>query len=171
LNYASAGAGSFTHLGMALFLVMTGTNIVHVPYKGGAPAAIATMTGETQLAMSSVGASIPAMRQGKLRALAVSGAKRSAALPDIPSVAEAGVAGYEASSWYGMLVPAKTPAAVVQRLGELSVKALADAQLKERLLAQGIEGATGGVEEFGNYLNVEIAKWAKVISAAAIPPQ
>src|SRR6185436_19645457 len=82
LNYASAGSGSFTHLGMALFLVMTKTDIVHVPYKGGAPAAIATMTGETQLAMSSVGASNPPIRQGKLRVLAVSGAKRSAALPE-----------------------------------------------------------------------------------------
>jgi tripartite-type tricarboxylate transporter receptor subunit TctC len=171
LNYASAGAGSFTHLGMALFTVMTATNIVHVPYKGGAPAAVATMTGETQLAMSSVGASIPAVRQSKLRALAVSSAKRSAALPEVPSVAEAGVPGYEATSWYGMLLPAKTPPAVVARLGELAAKALADGQLKERLLAQGIESATGGVEEFANYLNLEIAKWAKVISAAAIPPQ
>ena len=156
---------------MALFLIMTQTNVVHVPYKGGAPAAIATMTGETQLAMSSVGASIPPIRQGKLRALAVSGAKRSTALPEVPSVAEAGVAGYEASSWYGMLLPAKTPPAVVSRLGDLSTKALTDTQLKERLLAQGIESATGGVEEFESYLRGEIAKWVKVISAAAIPPQ
>ena len=171
LNYASAGAGSFTHLGMALFVTLTGSNIVHVPYKGGAPAAIATMTGETQLAFSSVGASIPPIRQGKLRALAVSGSTRSAALPEVPSVAEAGVAGYDATSWYGMLVPAKTPQGIVARLGEHAVKALADAQLKERLFAQGIEPATGGVEQFESYLAAEIPKWARVIKAAAIPPQ
>ena len=171
LNYASAGSGSFTHLGMALFVIMTGTNIVHVPYKGGAPAALATMTGETQLAFSSVGASVPQVKQGRLRALAVSGLKPNAALPGVPTAHEAGVPGFDATSWYGLFAPSQTPQAVIAKLGEQSVKALSDAQLKERLLSQGIEPAAGGVEEFSRYLNSEIPKWAKVIKAAAIPPQ
>jgi tripartite-type tricarboxylate transporter receptor subunit TctC len=171
LNYASAGSGSFTHLGMALLVTMTQTNIVHVPYKGGAPAAMATMTGETQLAFSSVGASVPQVNQGRLRALAVSGMKRNAALPDVPTVHEAGVTGYDATSWYGLFAPAQTPQAIVSRISEQSVKALSDATLKERLISQGIEPALGGVEEFSRYLTSEIPKWAKVIKAAAIPPQ
>lgn len=171
LNYASAGAGSFTHLGMALFVTLTDVNMVHVPYKGGAPSVVATMSGESQLTFASVGASIPPVRQGKLRALAVSGLKRNIALPDVPSVSEAGVPGYEASSWYGMLAQANTPQAIVARLGEHAMKALSDAQLKERLLSLGIEPATGGVEEFSAYYSAEVLKWAKVIKAAAIPPQ
>lgn len=171
LNYASAGSGSFTHLAMALLVTMTGMNIVHVPYKGGGPSAIATMIGETQLTFSSVGAAIPQIRNGKLRSLAVSGSKRNPALPDVPTVHEAGVAGYDASSWYGLLAPSNTPQAIIARLGEQAAKALSDAQLKERLLGHGIEPARGGVDEFAPYLNAEIAKWAKVIKAAAIPPQ
>jgi tripartite-type tricarboxylate transporter receptor subunit TctC len=171
LNFASAGAGSFTHLAMELFITMTATKLVHVPYKGGGPSVIATMAGETQLTFASVGASIPPVKQGRLRALAVSGLKRSLALPDVPSLSEAGVQGYDATSWYGMLAPSATPLPVISRIGQEAIKALADAQLRERLLAQGIEPATGGVEEFGPYFDSEVAKWAKVIKDAAIPPQ
>jgi tripartite-type tricarboxylate transporter receptor subunit TctC len=171
LNFASAGAGSFTHLAMELFITMTATKLTHVPYKGGGPSVIATMAGETQLTFASVGASIPPVKQGRLRALAVSGLKRSIALPDVPSVSEAGVKGYDATSWYGMLAPSATPPAVISRIGQEAMKALADAQLRERLLAQGIEPATGGVEEFGAYFESEVVKWAKVIRDAAIPPQ
>ena len=171
LNYATAGPGSFTHLAMALFVTMTGTNMVHIPYKGGAPSAVATMIGETQVTFSSVGAAIPQIRQGKLVALGVSGLKRNIALPDVPTVSEAGVSGYEASSWYGLLAQANTPQSIIAKLGEQSMKALSDAQLKERLLSQGIEPAAGGVEEFSSYFASEVVKWAKVIKAAAIPPQ
>jgi tripartite-type tricarboxylate transporter receptor subunit TctC len=171
LNYASAGAGSFTHLAMAQFVTMTGTNLVHIPYKGGSASTVATMTGETQLTFSSVGAAIPAVKQGKLRALAVSGLKRNAALPDVPTVSEGGVSGYDATSWYGLLAPSATPQAVVTKLGDQSIKALSDPQLRERLLSQGIDPAIGGVDEFSAYLNAEIPKWAKVIKAAAIPAQ
>jgi tripartite-type tricarboxylate transporter receptor subunit TctC len=171
LNFASAGAGSFTHLAMELFITMTATKLVHVPYKGGGPSVIATMAGETQLTFASVGASIPPVKQGRLRALAVSGLKRSLALPDVPSLSEAGVQGYDATSWYGMLAPSATPLPVISRIGQEAIKALADAQLRERLLAQGIEPATGGVEEFGPYFDSEVVKWAKVIRDAAIPPQ
>jgi tripartite-type tricarboxylate transporter receptor subunit TctC len=171
LNFASAGAGSFTHLAMELFITMTATKLVHVPYKGGGPSVIATMAGETQLTFASVGASMPPVKQGRLRALAVSGLKRSLALPDVPSLSEAGVQGYDATSWYGMLAPSATPLPVISRIGQEAIKALADAQLRERLLAQGIEPATGGVEEFGPYFDSEVVKWAKVIRDAAIPPQ
>jgi len=171
LNYASAGAGSFTHLAMALFVTMTDTSMTHVPYKGGAPSAIATMSGESQLTFASVGASIPLVKQGKLRAIAVSGSKRNVALPDVPTVSEGGVTGYDASSWYGMLAQGNTPQAVVAKLGEQATKALGDSSLKERLLSQGIEPAAGGVDEFSVYFNAEVVKWAKVIKAAAIPPQ
>jgi tripartite-type tricarboxylate transporter receptor subunit TctC len=129
------------------------------------------MSGESQLTFASVGASIPPIKQGKLRALAVSGLKRNGALPEVPTVSEAGVAGYDATSWYGMLASATAPQAAVTKLGEHAIKALSDAQLKERLLSQGIEPAAGGVEEFSAYFSTEMAKWAKVIKAAAIPPQ
>lgn len=171
LNYASAGAGSFTHLAMALFVTMTGVNMTHVPYKGGAPSAIATMSGESQLTFASVGASIPLVKQGKLRAIAVSGSRRNAALPDVPTVSESGVSGYDASSWYGMLAQGNTPQTIIARLGGEATKALGDSQLKERLLAQGIEPAVGGVDEFSGYFSAEVVKWAKVIKAAGIPPQ
>jgi tripartite-type tricarboxylate transporter receptor subunit TctC len=171
LNYASAGAGSFTHLAMALFVTMTDASMTHIPYKGGAPSAIATMSGESQLTFASVGASIAPVKQGKLRAIAVSGAKRNSALPDVPTVSEGGVPGYDASSWYGLLAQGGTPQTVITRLGVEATKALGDFQLKERLLSQGIEPAAGGVDEFGGYFNAEVTKWARVIKAAAIPPQ
>jgi tripartite-type tricarboxylate transporter receptor subunit TctC len=171
LNYASAGAGSFTHLAMALFVTMTDANMTHIPYKGGAPSAIATMSGESQLTFASVGASIPLVKQGKLRAIAVSGSKRNNALPEVPTVSEGGVSGYDATSWYGMLAQGNTPQTIVARLGGEATKALTDSQLKERLLSQGIEPAAGGVDEFSGYFNAEVVKWAKVIKAAAIPPQ
>ena len=171
LNYASAGTGSFTHLAMALFESISGARIVHIPYKGGGPSVIATMTGETQLTFASVGASIPPVQQGRLRMLAVSGAKRSVVVPEVPTVAEAGLHGYEANSWYGVLVPAGTPQAIVARLSEASVTVLADRELKERLLAQGIEPASGGVDEFSTYFPAELRKWAKVIAGAGIKPQ
>ena len=116
-------------------------------------------------------AAIGPVRQGKLRPIAVSSAKRSAALPDVPTVSESGLAGYDASSWYGFLAPAGTPRPIVSKLGDETVKALGAADLKERLVSQGIEPANGGVEEFAGYLNAEIPKWANVIKAAGIPPQ
>ncbi len=171
LNYSTAGVGSMTHLGMALFISMANVRMVHVPYKGGAPSAIGVMTGESQLTFSSVAATLGPVRQGKLRPAAVSSARRSTALPDVPTVSEGGVAGYDVSSWYGFLAPAGTPLPIVSKLGDETVKALGAADLKERLASQGIEAAKGGVQEFARYLNAEIPKWAKVIKDAGIPPQ
>lgn len=171
LNYATAGVGSMTHLGMALLISMANLRMVHVPYKGGAPSAIAVMTGESQLTFSSVAAALGPVRQGKLRPIAVSAARRSSTLPDVPTVSEGGVAGYDASSWYGFFAPAGTPQPIVSKLGDETMKALVAADLKERLVSQGIEPAKGGVEEFAGYLNAEISKWAQVIKSAGIPPQ
>ena len=171
LNYGTAGVGSMTHLGMALLVSMTNVDMLHIPYKGSAPAAVGIMTGEAQLMFSSPAAVMSQIKEGRLRALAVSGTARSAVLPGVPTLAEAGIAGYDATSWYGMLAPAGTPRAVITRLGDETIKALGAADLKERLIVQGIEPARGGVEEFASYLNAEIPKWAAVIKAAGIPPQ
>lgn len=171
LNYGTAGVGSMTHLAMALFVSMTSVDMVHVPYKGSSQASIGAITGEAQLMFSSPAAVMAQLQQGRLRAIAVSGTRRSAVLPDVPTIAEAGLAGYDATSWYGMLAPAATPRPAISRLGDESVKALAAPDLRERLLALGIEPAKGGVDEFAGYLEAEIAKWAKVIKAAGIPPQ
>jgi tripartite-type tricarboxylate transporter receptor subunit TctC len=171
LNYGSAGVGSMTHLGMALLVSMTNVEMVHVPYKGSVPASIGIITGEGQLMFSSPAAVMSQIRDGRLRALAVSGATRSAVLPDVPTLAEAGVTGYDATSWYGMLAPTATPRPAISRLGDETVKALTARDLKERLLNQGIEPAKGGTEEFAAHLSLEIPKWARVIQAAGIPPQ
>ena len=171
LNYGSAGTGSFTHLAMALLVSMTGAEMVHIPYKGSSQAVIGIMTGDAQLFFTAPAAVLAQLKEGRLRALGISGARRSATLPNIPTIAEAGLPGYDATSWYGMLAPAGTPRPVISRLGEESAKAVNAADVKERLAAQEIEPARGGVEEFAGVLNAEIPKWVKVIKAAGIPPQ
>ena len=171
LNYASGGTGNITHLAMVLLTGMTGIDMTHIPYKGGGPSTIATMSGEAQLMFSSVASTLAHIKSGRLRALGVSSAKRSLALPDVPTVAEAGLKGYEASSWYGLVVPAATPAPIVERLSTDTAKAVEGAELKEQLVSQGIEPVPGGAAEFSRYLRSEIPKWAKVIKDARIPPQ
>ena len=171
LNYGTAGVGSMTHLAMALFVSMTSVDVLHVPYKGSSQASIGAMTGETQLMFTSPAAVMAQIQQGRLRAIAVSGTRRSEVLPDVPTVAEAGLPGYDATSWYGMLAPAATPRPAISRLSDESMKALTASDLRDRLLALGIEPAKGGVDEFAGYLEAEISKWAKVIQAAGIPPQ
>jgi tripartite-type tricarboxylate transporter receptor subunit TctC len=171
LNYGTAGVGSMTHLAMALYEVMTKVDMVHVPYKGTTPAMVGILTGESHLTFSSVAAALPHVRQGKLRAVGLSGAHRSAVMPDVPPFAEAGLPGYDATSWYGLLAPSGTPRAAISRLGDEAVKALGAPDSRERLLNLGIEPAKGGSDEFTPFLAAEIAKWAKVIKAAGIPPQ
>lgn len=171
LNYGSAGVGSMTHLAMTLFVSMTNVDLVHVPYKGSSQALVGVMTGEAPLMFSSPAAVLAQLQQGRLRAIAVSGTRRSAVLPEVPTLAEAGLPGYDATSWYGMLAPAAAPRPVFVRLSDESIRALAAPDLRERLIALGIEPAKGGVDEFSGYLELEVAKWAKVIKAAGIPPQ
>ncbi len=171
LNYASGGTGNITHLAMALFVSQTRIDMVHVPYKGGAPSTIATVSGEAQLMFGSIASALAQIQQGRLRAIAVSSMKRSVALPDVPTVHEAGVPGYDASSWYGLVMAAATPAPIVARLSNDMMKALATSEMKERLSNQGIDPVAGGSDEFRKYIAAEIPKWAKVIREAKIPPQ
>jgi tripartite-type tricarboxylate transporter receptor subunit TctC len=171
LNYGSAGTGAFTHMAMALFESMANIQMTHVPYKGSSQAVIGVTTGEVDLVFSSPAAAIGLVKQGRLRAIAVSGSTRSSLVPEVPTMAEAGIAGYDATSWYGLLAPAAAPRAAISKLGEETVKALTTADLRERLLAQAIDPAKGGVEEFTKLLAAEIPKWEKVIAAAKIPPQ
>ena len=174
LNYASGGTGNITHLQMELFVFVAKLTMVHVPYKGGAPSTIATVSGEAQLMFSSLATTLSPIEQGRLRAIAVSTPLRSAALPQVPTVSEAGLPGYDASSWYGLIVPAATPPAILNRLSGDMVKALEFPEVKERLVSQGIVpagGNTAGSEPFRRYVMAEIPKWAKVIRDAKIPPQ
>jgi tripartite-type tricarboxylate transporter receptor subunit TctC len=168
MNYASAGKGSFIHLATELMLSMTGAKIVHVPYKGGAPSAIATMSGETQLTMGGLGSSLPHIKQGKLRPLAVSGTERHPSLPEVPSMNEAGVKGDAAPSWYALFDPSKTPDAAVSRLSSETRKALKDPAVQERFRRSGVDPAEGGLEEITKFYQAELAKWAKVIREAGI---
>jgi len=171
LNYGSAGTGAFTHLAMALFESMAGISMVHIPYKGSSQAVIGVTTGEVDLAFSSPAAAIGLVKQGRLRFLAVSGSNPSTLAPGVPTMSEAGVKGYEATSWYGLLAPAAAPRAAITKLSEESVKALTAPDMKERLLAQAVDPAKGGIEEFTKLFAAEVPKWEKVITAAKIPPQ
>jgi len=171
LNYGSSGTGAFTHLAMALFESMAKIEMVHVPYKGSSQANIGVTTGEVDLVFASPASAIGLVKQGRLRFIAVSGTTRSTLTPDTPTMAEAGITGYDATSWYGMLAPGASPRPALSKLGEESAKALAAADMKERLLNQAIDPAKGGIEEFAAVLAAEIPKWEKVIAAARIPPQ
>jgi len=171
LNYGTAGVGSFTHLAMALYETTTGARMLHIPYKGTSQAMIGILTGEAHLTFSSVAAALPPVRQGKLRAIGVSGTRRSPVMPEVPTLAEGGVAGYDATSWYGLLAPAGTPRTAIARLGDEAVKALAAPESRDKLTHLGIEPARGGSDEFAPFLATEITKWAGVIKAAGIPPQ
>ncbi len=171
LNYASGGTGNITHLAMALFTTMTGTTMVHTPYKGGAPARIAVVRGEADLAFSAIPSTLAQIQAGRLIALAVSSAKRSAALPDVATVSDAGLPGYEASSWYGIFLPAAAPKSVISKLSDEIVTALEAQDVKDRLISHGIEPTPAHADAFGEYLSAEMTKWAKVIADARIPPR
>jgi tripartite-type tricarboxylate transporter receptor subunit TctC len=171
LNFASAGVGSSSHLAGELFHILAGADIVHVPYKGAGPAMVDVLSGQIQLYFATMPAAMPHVKSGKLAPIAVTSARRSPALPDLPTIAEAGVPGYEASTWYGVLAPAHTAQAVVARLHGEIVRVLADAALRERLADQGFEPVGNSPEEFGAYIKSEIVKWGKVIRDAGIRPE
>jgi tripartite-type tricarboxylate transporter receptor subunit TctC len=163
LNYASGGVGSTPHLAAALFAAMAGIRIVHVPYKGTGPAVTDLLGGQVQVAVLGIPTVLPYIRSGKLRALAVTGKRRSAELPDVPTVEEAGVAGYEVSPWYGLLAPAATPRPIIAVLSAEVTKIVRSPGLVEKLAAQGAEPAGGTPEEFAAYLRAEAARWGRVI--------
>ena len=164
LNYGSAGNGSFTHLAMELFKSMAGVDIQHVPYTGTGGAAMADLlSGKTQMMMSSVATQLPLVQSGKLRGLAVTGARRTAIMPDLSTMAEAGVAGYDADSWFGIVAPAGTPRNIVTILNAALVKGLNNAETREKLLAQGLEPLEYTPDQFARLIRDEVPKWAKVV--------
>ena len=168
LSYGSSGAGNAGHLAGELFSGMAGIKMVHIPYKGGAPAMIDLLAGQIQLIFSSAPTAVPQVKAGKIRGLAVTTARRSVILPELPTIAEAGLPGFEADNWYGVVTTMKTPRAVIDRLNAEIVRALHAADVKQALLTQGLEVRTSTPQEFGAYMKSEFEKWAKVIKDAGI---
>ena len=168
LNYASNGNGSAAQLAAAMYESMAGVRMVHVPYKGIAPAMTDLMSGEVQLMFGTVVALVPHIQAGKLRALAVTSRKRSALLPDVPTIAESGLPDYQAGSWYGILAPAGTPREVIERLHGAIIKAIRQPEVAKRLAAEGAEVIGSTPEEFGAHIRSEIARVGAVVRAAGI---
>lgn len=168
LNYGSSGSGGFSHLSGALFASLAHINITHIPYKGGNPALTDVIAGQIQMLFSTLLQSDAHIRSGRLRALAVTTKKRSPAAPDVPTMQEAGVAGYEVSGWYGMLAPGKTPRPVVARLNKEVTGILQMPEIKARLSGDGSEPVGSTSEAFAAHIQSEIAKWAKVVKEAGI---
>ena len=171
LNYASSGIATSTHLAAELFMYMTRTSMVNVPYKGGAPAMVGMLSGQCQLNFATISTALPHVRSGKLRPLAVTTAKRSVAAPEFPTIAEAGVPGYEHASWVGLLATAKVPQAVITRLNAVAVKAAHAPDVKAALLKDGLEVTGTTPAEYAAIIKTEIAKWIKVAKAAGITAQ
>ena len=168
LNYASTGAGQSTHLSMELFKTMAGVNIVHVPYKGSAPAVTDLLGGHVSLMFDNMPSALPHVKAGKLRALAVSTTKRSPVTPEVPTVAESGLPGFEVSAWFAVLAPAATPREIVNRAHGILVKALQSSDVRERLSSQGAEPIGNTPEQFTAQMKRDLAKWAKVVRDANI---
>jgi tripartite-type tricarboxylate transporter receptor subunit TctC len=165
--YGSGGAGTSTHLSGAMLAQMGGVRMVHVPYKGGGPATIDLLSGQITWMFGTLLPSMPHIRSGRLRALAVTSTKRTPVLPDVPPVADS-LPGFEASSWYGVSAPGGTPKDVVAKLNQEIARILNSAEMRERLSHEGAEVVGGSPEEFGRFYRAEIDKWAKVIRAAGI---
>jgi tripartite-type tricarboxylate transporter receptor subunit TctC len=168
LAYATAGAGSATHLSAVLLESMAGVKLLHIPYKGAAPAQQDLLGGQVTLMFGNMASTMPHVQTGRLRAIAVTGAARSAAAPHLPTIAETGLPGYESSAWFALLAPGRTPAAVVNRINAETVAALNLPQVKDRLAAQGAEALPGTPAELGAYIRAELVKWGKVIREAGI---
>ena len=171
LNYASVGTGSPGHIAGELFKLRTGVEIVHIPYKGGGPAVTDTIGGQVQLLFVSMPAAWQFVKAGRLKAIAVTSARRSVTAPEVPTFVESGVPDFVVDSWYGALAPAKVPPAVVARLNAAFVKVLDMPQVKEKLMAQGAEAAASTPAEFDRVIKDELAKWEYVIRAANIKPE
>ncbi len=168
INYASSGPGGSGHLAGELFKMVTKTNLVHVPYRGAPPALTDLMSGQVQVMFGTMLAAVPQVRVGKIRAIAVTGPRRSSAVPDVPTFAESGLLGYDASSWNGILVPAGTPRAIVDKLNAELVKILRTSNVLDRLVNDGPIPVGNTPEEFAAFIKAEQAKWGKVIREAKI---
>jgi tripartite-type tricarboxylate transporter receptor subunit TctC len=168
LNYASSGSGGTSHLAAELFNRMAGIRLFHVPYKGAAPALADVMSGQVQIIFPALPTTLAQIRSGRLRALGVTSTRRAASLPDVPTIAEAGVAGYDAANWYALLAPAHTPKAFIATLNAGIVQALRSTEISEALLRQGADAIPSTPAECERYLTSEIAKWRTVIGDAGI---
>ena len=168
LNYASAGVGSLQHLACALFMIQAGIDVVHVPYKGGGPAMADVIGGQAQIVMPSLIQVVPHIKSGRLRVLGTSGTRRSAVLPDVPTIAESGVPGYEAHNWWGLLAPAGTPAPVMEKLHSDLTSVLASRETEKRFETEGAEVVRMTPAEFGGFISAELVKWSRVAREVGI---
>ena len=168
LNGGSSGVGGAGHLALELFNLTAGTKITHVPYKGGGPAMLDLVSGNINLIFATAASAVGQVKAGRIRALAVTTAKRSALVPELPTIAESGFKGYEANNWYGYLVPPKTPRAIIDRLNKELVAVMAMPDVKDFLFKQGLDVAPSTPEQFTAYIKSEIAVWEKVIKAAGL---
>ena len=167
----SAGTGTNPHLSLELFRTMAGIDIVHVPYKGSGPGIIGLISGEVSVFFPSLPTAMPHLKTGRVRALGVTTPERAESLPDVPSIAEAGVPGYEATQWFGVLAPAGTPRPIIERLQQATTAALRSADVKQHLSNEGAHIVASTSEQFAAYLRSETEKWARVVKAAAIEQQ
>ena len=164
LSFSSAGSGTDTHLAGELFKTMTGTSMVHVPYKGGAPALVDLLAGRVQLAFASVATTITSIQAGKLRAIAMTGKNPFEGLPGVPTIAASGVPGYEISNWYGIFLPANSPQDVIQRINAETIKILQKPEVRGKLIAAGLEPVWSTPQEFADYVRAETTKWRKIVA-------
>ena len=169
LTCSSAGVGSAAHLAMALLEYSANVKFTHVPYKGGGPSMIAVIAGQVDFSIPAYPTAVPHIKSGKLRIIAVTGTKREPTAPDVPTVAEAGVPGYQFGIWFSMFAPAGTPKPIIARLNQEVVKTLAAPDIRQKLAQTGVNAGTSTPEELGKHLQAEVTKWAKVIKAAGIP--
>lgn len=170
ITFASSGNGSSIHLSGEMFKSLAGVDMLHVPYKGSGPAVIDLLGGQVDIMFDNMPSALPHVREGKLKALAVTPSERSQAAPELPTIAEAGVEGYSAAAWFGLLAPAGTPQDVVNKLNAEMVKILAMPDVKERLAGQGAEAVSNSPEEFAEYIKAEQKKWADVVKASGFQP-
>ena len=171
LTFGSAGLGTSPHLSGELFKTLAKIDMVHVPFKGSGQSVISLLAGEIAANFPSVPTAIPYIKAGRLRGLGVTTPNRTQALPDVPSIAEAGLPGYEATQWFGVLAPAGTPRTIIERLHQETVRAIRAADVKERMVSEGLEIVASTPAEFASYIKAETEKWARVIKTAGIKPQ
>ena len=171
INYASAGAGTSTHLAAALFEYFANVKLVHVSYKGGGPSIIAVVSGEVPVTFGTAAAVSPHIKSGKLRALAVTGSQRSAQLPDLPTIAETGLPGYAMDNWLGLFAPAGTPRSVVEKVSSEAIRVVRLPEVGTGLQSRGAEPSPLGPDEFAAFVKKEVEKWAKVVTATGMTAQ
>ena len=171
LNYASTGAGGTSHLAMEYFRIETGTSLVHIPYKGTAPGLTDVVAGQVQVMISALPGTVPFINSKRVVALATTGKKRSAFLPDLPTLAESGVPGYEFDTFYGLHAPSKVPKEIIAKLNAEITKALSRQEVKDQLFKQGLEAETSTPEDFAKFVRSEVVKMAKIIKASGAKPE